>query len=97
LYRLPIDGRLPGRPNARARTCLLSISERFDRGWIATPDGARLDTVALRGDFLPCEVPAGAHRVEPWFMPRSFVVGLVMSVAGVVLLVLVAVIVGRSG
>jgi len=65
---------------------ILALTERFHNGWTASADGRPLPTVAVEGDFLGAAIDAGVHHVEFRFLPRSFVVGMVGSCAGVVLL-----------
>ena len=64
----------------------IALTERFHNGWTASADGRPLPTVAVEGDFLGAAIDAGVHHVEFRFLPRSFVVGMVGSCAGVVLL-----------
>ena len=66
---------------------LLSISERHHPGWSATSEGSAIETVAVHGDFLGAIVPPGRHRIAFDFLPRSFVVGRRISVAGAAALV----------
>jgi hypothetical protein len=77
----------PGRIVVRTATTeakRLSLTERFDDGWTATIDGrTKLPLTALRGDFIACVVPAGVHRLEFRFRPRSFVQGSLLSGFGV--------------
>jgi hypothetical protein len=72
---------------AAPRAARLALTERFHGGWKAEVDGRVVEAVAVEADFLGCPVPAGAHRVELRFMPRSFVYGAIGSAAGVLLLV----------
>jgi hypothetical protein len=75
---------------------LLSISERFHEGWVATADGRPLPVVRINGDFLACVVEAGAHHIDLRFEPRSFTRGRLLSAAGLICLALGAVIVRRE-
>jgi hypothetical protein len=68
----------------------LALTERFHQGWSVTIDEAEVDTLRVEGDFLGCAVPAGLHRVEFRFAPRSFYYGSIVSGIGAVLLVGVA-------
>ena len=77
--RIAVDVDVPG-------SRILALTERFHDGWTAWADGRTLRTVAVEGDFLGAAIDAGVHRVEFRFMPRSFVVGAVGSLAGLVLL-----------
>jgi hypothetical protein len=66
----------------------LAITERMHEGWSARmSDGTALPLVALSGDFISCDVPAGAHRIEFRFQPRSFRNGEIVSGFGVLALI----------
>jgi hypothetical protein len=65
---------------------ILALTERFHDGWTAWADGRQLRTVPVEEDFLGAAIDAGVHHVEFRFLPRSFVVGAVGSLAGLVLL-----------
>ena len=88
--RLAVDrpGRLVAHVDAPARR-IVALTERFHDGWAATAGGAAVATVRVEVDFLGCVVEPGTHRVELRFMPRSFVLGSILSVAGALLLGLV--------
>jgi hypothetical protein len=75
---------------------LLSISERFHAGWVATADGQPLPVVRINGDFLACVVEAGSHHIELRFEPRSFTLGRLVSVIGLAALAVGAVIIRRE-
>jgi hypothetical protein len=86
--RLVVDrpGRLVVKTSAPGRR-LLATSERFHEGWSARADGKAITRVAVDG-FVGCIVEAGEHKVELRFMPRSFVLGRLMTAAGAILLAL---------
>lgn len=65
---------------------ILAFSERFHEGWSARAGGAPRRMVPVEGDFLGCVLEAGTERVQLRFLPRSFVYGSVVSIAGVLLL-----------
>ena len=63
----------------------LMVSEAWDAGWRAEVDGA--PTPVLRGDGGLMAVPlgpAGAREVRLRFLPTSVLVGLAISLAGLV-------------
>ena len=74
---------------------LLSISERFDEGWKAREDGRAIPLFRINGDFLGCVVDPGKHRIELRFSPRNLFAGALVSVFGLLLLAVAAVVVGR--
>jgi hypothetical protein len=79
----------PGHLSAAVRVespLILAFTERFHHGWHATADGRPIATVRIEGDFLGCRVDPGVSVVELRFAPRSFRNGVLVSIAGVVLL-----------
>lgn len=59
------------------------ISETAWRGWRATIDGRPAPLHIANHAFLALHVPAGTHRVELTYMPRSFVIGAAISAAAI--------------
>ena len=79
----------PGHVSAAIRVespLILAFTERFHHGWQATADGRPLETVRIEGDFLGCRVEPGVSVIELTFAPRSFRNGVLVSIAGVILL-----------
>jgi hypothetical protein len=74
---------------------LLVLAERFHPGWRAQADGVPLHVVRAYGDFMGMVVPAGAHTVRLTFEPASFRYGVMMTVAGLAVLLAVALGFGR--
>jgi hypothetical protein len=72
---------------ASTAPAILALTERFDEGWQTTADGAAVETVRVRGDFLGAHVDAGSHRVEFRFKPRSLALGAELSALAFVLLI----------
>ncbi len=60
----------------------------YDKGWTVKVDGQKVETTSISGAWLAFDVSAGSHTVEISFFPRGLVPGLVLSVIGVVVLVL---------
>jgi hypothetical protein len=78
----------PGRVRiaaSTARDALLVLSDNFYPGWRAFVDGR--EQPVLRGDMLfrTVPLPAGQHEVEFRFEPRSIQLGLVVTLASLVL------------
>jgi hypothetical protein len=82
-------GRLVITTAAPARQ-LLATTESFDSLWTARVDGRPAEIVRVDGDFLGCVVDGGKHHVELEFRPRCRDLGVLISVCGLGLLVLVA-------
>ncbi len=64
----------------------LAFTERFHHGWTATADGRPIGIVRVEGDFLGCRVDVSMRDVELRFAPRSFRYGVIVSLAGALLL-----------
>lgn len=65
---------------------LLVIAENFDTGWRAAIGGRELPLLRAYGDFMACEVPAGACEVVLDFRPASFTRGKVLSGFSIIIL-----------
>ncbi len=65
----------------------LVLTDAYYPGWVATVDGqpAHIERADLL--FRAVQVPAGRHRVEFWYQPQSFSVGVAISIGTVVVLV----------
>jgi hypothetical protein len=64
---------------------LLTLTERFHRGWYAAVDGRPEDAIPVYGDFLGAVVEGGRHSVTFTFNPVSARRGWQLTLAGVVL------------
>jgi hypothetical protein len=62
---------------------LVVLADSFSPGWHATVDGMRAPILATNHLFRGVPVPAGTHRVRFDYRPRSVVVGLAVSLVGV--------------
>jgi hypothetical protein len=71
---------------------MLVTTERFHAGWQAFQDGRPVPTSRVYGDFLGCRLDAGAHRVELIFAPGSLRNGLRLTLAGLALTAVSAVV-----
>jgi hypothetical protein len=60
---------------------VLVSSEAFYPGWDSVVDGRPAETLLVNTAFRGVAVPAGRHRVTMKYVPRSFVAGLVLSIA----------------
>jgi len=61
---------------------LLVLSDTFYPGWRATVDGQPVPIYRTNAALRGVLVPAGAHRVEMHFRPRTLQVGLGLTAAG---------------
>ena len=69
-----------------ARDALLVVSRLDFQGWRATVDAKETPIVRVHGAMMGIVVPAGRHRVELCYRPRSLLLGALASLAGVVAL-----------
>lgn len=75
--------------DSAAPTLLVSSQKRFPPYWRTFVDGREVESFTADGLFLGVDLPAGRHRVEGRFrIPRE---ELLISVAGLILLVIVLV------
>jgi hypothetical protein len=72
---------------------LLVLSDQYYPGWRATIDGKSADIYRADTVFRAVCVPAGAHTVRYEFRPTSFYVGVIVSAAGWVIWLALAIIV----
>jgi hypothetical protein len=83
----------PGRIAVQASSdaaARLALTERFDAGWRVSVDGHAEDPLRIDGDFLGAAVDPGSHRVQFDFQPRSFALGIALSILGAVVMLVVA-------
>jgi hypothetical protein len=93
-----VDDR-PGRLRIVARAGaeqLLVVAERYHPGWIARVDGAEAQARPVYGDYLGCVTPAGSHTVDLVFAPASARYGLWLTLGGLGLTVIGALLVART-
>ncbi len=68
-----------------ARPSLLVLSETYFPGWKAKVDGTSQEVLRVDGALRGVALGPGRHRVELAYEPRSFALGLWLSVAGAIL------------
>jgi hypothetical protein len=61
-------------------------------GWHATIDGRPLSLKPFSGVMMEAQVPRGRHVVELTYWPRTFTVGIVLAIVGVLCLAMAAVV-----
>ncbi len=74
------------------RAAFLVLSDLHYPGWQATVDGRPAPIHRANYLFRGIEVPGGSHRVEFAYRPRSFRLGLALTLAGVA-----AIVIGLAG
>ncbi len=61
-----------------------------DGGWNAYCDGEKLDTIVVADTFMAFEIPAGDHEIELKYSVPGLAVGIAVSLAGLIILILLA-------
>jgi len=72
------------------------VSQTFWKGWQAREGGRRLPLYFADQAFLAFEVEPGSHRIELVYRPRSFEIGLALSAAGCLILLIAGFVSRRS-
>ncbi len=67
-----------------AQTVLLSLP--YDKGLTVKADGEKIEARRAFGSFTAFDLPAGSHKIEISFRPVGLLPGIVMSIAGALLL-----------
>lgn len=66
------------------KTCLLSIP--YNDGLIVKVNGNKVPVKRVLSDLTAFELPAGESSIEIYLIPKGFIVGIIISVIGIVLL-----------
>jgi len=74
----------------------LVLLDTYYPGWRAYRDGAQVPVRRANYAFRAVDVPAGTHRVEFRYQPRSFYLGLAVTALSLVMGLFVMVLEGRS-
>lgn len=80
------DNRIEGTVQAQ-RSGYLFLSIPFDPSWQVRVDGEPVDLVAAGGGLSMIPMSAGQHTVELVFVPPAFRIGLLVTLAAVLLLI----------
>lgn len=78
------------------RPGLLVVLEAYREGWTATVDGEPAALLRTNALFRGVALPSGSHRVEMTYLPRSVVVGALLSVLGLLGLTALALLARRQ-
>lgn len=70
---------------------LLYIPITYDSGWQATLNGKPIAIQQTNYSFQSMQVPQGKHRIVLSYLPQSFMIGLWISVSGILLTVVLTV------
>lgn len=71
------------------KSCILYTSIPYDEGWSVTVDGKSVETFGLNDDtMLALNLEEGAHTIEFSYSPKGFLVGVCISLAAVVFVII---------
>ena len=70
---------------ATNKTIFTSIP--YDAGWNVYVDGKRVETLEVTETFLAFDVEAGEHEIVMKYMPKEYVIGIILSCTGILLFV----------
>ena len=65
----------------------ITFTMPYDRAWRINLDGNRTEPVRMLGELLAVEVDEGTHEIEMQYVPDGLIVGVILSFAGLLLLV----------
>lgn len=71
-------------------TCLLFLSDNYYPGWIAKVDGEETEILRANFTFRAVKVSQGEHIVNFEYQPKSFKIGLYLTAASVIALIIFA-------
>ncbi len=66
---------------------LFYTSISYDEGWSAYVDGEQVEVTPIAGAQLAFSVPKGEHEIRLEYTPKGFTVGLIISIAGILIFV----------
>ena len=67
-------------------TCMLSLP--YDKGFKVIVDGKEVETKKVFDCFLGFDVSEGNHNIRISYMPEGFILGLILSLMGIILMIL---------
>ncbi len=69
----------------------------YDKGWAVKVDGETVDTFGWKEAFLAIPLEEGSHEIELSYCPTGFREGLVLSIVGGIVLLIVLTVSGNKG
>lgn len=61
----------------------------YEEGWTIKVDGKTVEPVVIGETFIGVEMSAGTHTVSMRFLPRYFVISVILSVLGLLIMVMI--------
>lgn len=85
------SSRLSGTVDAKSDGVLMTTIP-YDSGWSVTVDGKKVKTFSVAGGFLGFDVGFGEHTVSLTYLPDGLIVGIVISAASVIALIVLLIV-----
>ena len=70
---------------------ILVLSDSYARGWRAYVDGKSVPVLRVNGLFRGIALSAGKHEVSFYYIPLAFYIGVIFSLLGLFLLVVLGI------
>lgn len=71
-----------------ANAGLMVMTVPYDKGWHVKVDNREADTLAVDNCLLGFELAEGSHKIELWFVPEKFFIGLMITLVSILILIL---------
>jgi len=65
-------------------TDILVFSIPYEKDWLVTVDGNRVETVPVMDSLLAINIENGKHIIELRYIPRGLVIGSIISIIGII-------------
>ncbi len=67
---------------------MLFISIPYDRGWYITVDGQKVESEKVLGVLTGVRLSQGKHSIDMRYIPRGMIIGVLICIAGIVLMII---------
>lgn len=81
------DTSIRGRVDS-ASSGLMVMTIPYDKGWHVKIDNREVKTQAVDDSLLSFELSKGSHKIELWYSPEKFFVGLLITLVSILILIL---------
>lgn len=83
-YKVHKDNFITASVNNKKKS-YISTTIPYSKGWTVKVDGKRVEIKKVFDTFIGLEVPKGNHKITFRFIPQGFIIGLLLSILGIVL------------
>lgn len=84
------DTRVLGHVDAKD-SGFMAMSIPYDKGWHVKVDDKEIKTSAIDNCLLGFSLPEGRHRIELWFVPDKYIIGLMITLAFMMVLLAIVI------